>query len=286
MKLNMEDERKIEPADRQLGDLWRDWKGEPTASKSTGSPALHSFLIVVCYLLLCASAAGAYYMVSPRLMVWSPHVATAALIGISALATLLGLFILTVLLSLWLQRDLLAFLPFSKRQAFLMALFPFCKKIGAFIGLFGDTVSASMVAFNNRLILGLSRRAAGRRLLVILPRCLQNFYCQQNVIEDVSNCRSCGKCDIARLVGLMEEHRFHMAVATGGRLARRLVHDFRPAGIIAVACERELLDGLRDFSQIPVWGITNARPEGPCRNTIIDLNEFEATLKSILPADR
>jgi hypothetical protein len=49
----------------------------------------------------------------------------------------------------------------------------------------------------------------------------------------------------------------------------------------AVACERELLEGLREIGGVPVICITNRRPEGPCKNTEVDLEEFEAAVRRL-----
>lgn len=52
------------------------------------------------------------------------------------------------------------------------------------------------------------------------------------------------------------------AVAVVGRSGARLV--------IAVACERELLEGALRCPDVAVLGIPNERPHGPCRNTTVD----------------
>jgi hypothetical protein len=49
--------------------------------------------------------------------------------------------------------------------------------------------------------------------------------------------------------------------------------------VIGVACERDLLSGIRDVRhKLSVLGIANTRPNGPCRDTQINLAELEATL--------
>ena len=53
-----------------------------------------------------------------------------------------------------------------------------------------------------------------------------------------------------------------------------------------MACERDLLSGIQDIcNQIPIIGIPNIRPEGPCKNTTIDLNEFEKAVHTFLGLD-
>ena len=64
-------------------------------------------------------------------------------------------------------------------------------------------------------------------------------------------------------------------VANGGTLARKKVASFRPDGIVAVACERDLTSGILDTYPIPVYGVLNDRPNGPCVNTCVDLKLVE-----------
>jgi uncharacterized protein len=73
-----------------------------------------------------------------------------------------------------------------------------------------------------------------------------------------------------------------LAVATGGTLARRIIVERRPKIIIAVACERDLSSGIQDSYPMPVFGITNHRPYGPCYDTDVDLERVEEALKIFL----
>ena len=45
-----------------------------------------------------------------------------------------------------------------------------------------------------------------------------------------------------------------------------------------MACERDLTSGIADVGNIPVIGIINDRPNGPCYNTVVDINEFKRGL--------
>jgi hypothetical protein len=75
----------------------------------------------------------------------------------------------------------------------------------------------------------------------------------------------------------------HIAVATGGTIARRIVIEVRPDLIIAVACERDLTSGIQDTTPLPVYGIFNQRPFGPCLNTRVALDRVESVLREVLP---
>jgi hypothetical protein len=56
----------------------------------------------------------------------------------------------------------------------------------------------------------------------------------------------------------------------------------RPKIIIGVACERDLTSGIQDSYPIPVYGIFNRRPNGPCYDTDVDLELVEKGMIAIL----
>ena len=80
------------------------------------------------------------------------------------------------------------------------------------------------------------------------------------------------------LIELSQKYGVHLAIATGGTIARRIVVQKRPKIILAVACERDLSSGIQDTYPLPVYGILNNRPFGPCLNTQVALNQLEDAL--------
>lgn len=76
-----------------------------------------------------------------------------------------------------------------------------------------------------------------------------------------------------------------MAVATGGTLARQIVKQIRPKAIVAVACERDLTSGIQDVFPLPVVGVLNERPFGPCFNTRVDIKRVEAAVLDFLEVE-
>jgi hypothetical protein len=84
------------------------------------------------------------------------------------------------------------------------------------------------------------------------------------------------------LVNLAQKYKVNIAVATGGTLARRIIIKTRPKLILAVACERDLVDGMLDVFPIPVYGLLNERPEGPCINTRVKTEILEKVLSKII----
>ncbi|HAA03577.1 MAG TPA: hypothetical protein DCE18_09425, partial [Syntrophobacteraceae bacterium] len=106
--------------------------------------------------------------------------------------------------------------------------------------------------------------------------------CSVKVTHTVENCKRCGKCAIKDLLQLSEKYHVDLAVATGGTIARRIVVEKRPDLIIAVACERDLTSGIQDTTPLPVYGIFNQRPFGPCLNTQVSIAQVEAVLADVL----
>ena len=120
------------------------------------------------------------------------------------------------------------------------------------------------------------------RILILLPHCLQLFDCEIKVTGDINKCVRCGRCDIKGLAELAEKYRIDISVATGGTLARKVIIEKRPKLVVAVACERDLTSGIKDCYPLPVIGILNDRPFGPCFNTRVDVEKIDAALQAVL----
>ncbi len=161
-------------------------------------------------------------------------------------------------------------------------LFPMLVVIGKLIGIKKDQVRRSFVEINNQLVLNEAKKVRPEKLLILLPHCLQFHECSVRITGNIENCKKCGKCKIKDLVGLSEKYNVPISVATGGTLARRIVVEKKPHIIIGVACERDLTSGIQDSFPIPVFGILNRRPFGPCFDTDIDIDRVENAVRVFL----
>ena len=187
---------------------------------------------------------------------------------------------LILALTVLLGRDL----PFSRslRGVLVKVLLPLMGGVGKLFGVSKEQVRRSFIEINNQLVLAAHPRATPDKLLLLMPHCLQYHECQFRITGNVVHCQRCGQCDISGLAELSEKYGVGLAVATGGTLARRIVVERRPKLIIAVACERDLSSGIQDSYPLPVFGITNHRPHGPCYDTEVDLERVEEALKTFL----
>ena len=171
------------------------------------------------------------------------------------------------------------------RGVVIRLLFPLLVLVGKVVGKSKDQVMRAFVTINNQLVLAEARRGRPEKLLILLSHCLQNHDCAMRINVSVENCKACGKCNIKGLVALSEKYHVSISVATGGSVARRIVVQRRPDMIIAVACERELTTGIQDTYPIPVFGILNDRPFGPCFDTEVDLELVEKGMMTFLEYD-
>jgi hypothetical protein len=163
------------------------------------------------------------------------------------------------------------------RGILLKIVYPLLMLLAAFFKGKREAFQLWAVRMNNRLIDPAAINAAN--ILILLPHCLQIADCDVRITHNIQNCKRCGRCGIKDLIGIAEESGLQLFVATGGTIARRIVKDSRPDAIIAIACERDLSSGIVDTYPMPVIGILNERPHGPCVNTQVSLTAVREVLK-------
>ncbi|SNX55596.1 DUF116 domain-containing protein [Thermoanaerobacterium sp. RBIITD] len=156
--------------------------------------------------------------------------------------------------------------------------YPILIVLGKILGFKKDKIQQSFTAINNFLVSSRNIKYKQEDLLILAPHCIQFNECIYKVTNDIDNCRRCGKCQVNDLIKLKEKYGVKVAIATGGTLARKVVKDLKPNAIIAIACERDLTSGIMDVKKIPVYGIINVRPYGPCFNTKVDIGEVEKAI--------
>jgi hypothetical protein len=165
------------------------------------------------------------------------------------------------------------------RAVVLKVLYPLLMLVAAFVKDRKDRFQLFVIELNNRLIRADIDRFRTKRILILLPHCLQINDCDVRITNDIYNCKRCGKCGIKDLIQVADDNGLKLFVATGGNLARRIVKDMKPEAIVAVACERDLSSGIVDSYPLPVLGIPNERPCGPCINTKVSLDKVKEAIE-------
>ena len=158
-------------------------------------------------------------------------------------------------------------------------IYPNILSVCGMIGIDKDKVRKVFSDINNQLILSKAYCIDPQHILILIPHCLQKKECPHKITTEITNCKRCGLCDIDSLIRLQEKYPVKLFVATGGTIARKIVQETQPKAIIAVACERDLSSGIQEVRGIPVIGIVNERPEGPCVNTRVSIGRIEACIQ-------
>lgn len=161
-------------------------------------------------------------------------------------------------------------------------LFPFVVEIGKVMDINRDRISQGMIDLINHLVESSVYRVAAKDILLLTPHCIQKNTCVHKITNDVYNCKQCGQCQVSDLLDIAKEYGCQFVVVTGGTLARMMVKKAAPKAIIAIACERDLVSGMQDVFPIPVIGILNERPCGPCCNTRVDIGRIKKVVEQLI----
>ncbi len=256
--------------DRNLGEEWADWAGDAEEQKGEIEESKSTFLkyASIGTALIIAGLLFLWYMIFPRLEQFTPALTIIVGIGVVVFALLIFLMLGSVTITALTEKGYL--LSCIKENFFFSYLVPVAVRLGKRFGVSRDRMGNSLIKVSNIIVhaKSKSRPKYGRvypdKLLVLLPRCLSK-----------ENRKS--------IVEVVEKNNLISFTVAGGSAARLRIKEMKPQAIIAVACERDLVSGLQDVApKIPVFAIPNKRPEGPCKNTYINIEAFTNSIKDFL----
>lgn len=142
--------------------------------------------------------------------------------------------------------------------------------------------SRFFIQFNNLLTRLRRVRVRPGELLLLVPSCLQKTGCAQTLGETIDDCNACGQCNVTDLLAIRDEFGIRCSMAAGGREALAFVRDPKVKAVVAVACEKELTQGILAVFPKPVLGVLNIQTNGPCRNTRLESDLVRAAVRSVL----
>lgn len=194
---------------------------------------------------------------------------------------LLFLFLLTIGLtalvwSLWCSKTIPSLQNIMYKAT--NVLFPLAIQVGKWFGVNEDHIKNSYIQVSNQLVKAKIKEHPVKKIMILAPHCLQWAYCPYKITINANNCKKCGKCQVKDLIELSEQYDIDLNIVTGGTAARKAVKERRPKAVVAIACERDLTSGIQDVEGLPVLGVINLRPEGPCFNTRVDIEKVEEAI--------
>src|SRR5207248_918721 len=244
-----------------IGQEWDEWDGRPLPENGDFSapPGLFFRFAALTIGIGMALGAALIFLLGPRLGTLWPLLPRTLWLALGAAATATWLWFGTLVFSFyagvlalpegWLERG-----PYLR----LMTLTSHLSRA------FGkrDWVEHAAIDVYNTLAERRGRTVGSGELLVLIPRCLS-------------------KQALDGVLAIAGRYEVPVFVATRGQLARRVIRERRPRAVVAVACERDMMTGLRDVAgRLPVLGLTMRLPNGPCRDAMLDLDVMERWVKT------
>jgi hypothetical protein len=250
--------------DRKLGSEWSEWDGCIDEKEIDFDSRKRLFIgfTILAQLIFSGVAVLFWYLIQPRIIQLSTMLATVLSVIVLGGIVLFFSWVFLNILSIVFGKNLL--LRIFRFEFSLTFLAPMVLRLGDRFGISKDQMSNSFIKVSNSLTKLSKNKFHTSNLLVLLPHCLQ-----RNIRQ--------------KLLDLGDKYKIGIFTASGGSIARKIIARQRPSAVVAVACERDLILGIKDiFMKIPVLGIPNRRPEGPCKNTTVDFEEVENAIRFFL----
>jgi hypothetical protein len=249
--------------DRKLGDQWTGWKdGTDSREAEINENLITFFFLAFCIIFIfVAMVPVAWYLIKPRIVQLNHFISR--LIEWSVEGFALIFLILLFVEGISIVRFKKSIFPYRWREKFILYLLPKTIWLGGKFGISRDRVGNSFIKGHNLITKKFVNNLNTDRLLILLPRCLKRDTRTQ-------------------IMNRIDGNSFKVVTAGGGEQAREAIRQYKPTCILALACERDLMSGIKDVAEnVPVLAIPNKRPEGPCKNTEVCLDELDETLKFI-----
>jgi hypothetical protein len=250
--------------DRKLGDQWVGWDGNVENYEWQIHDGKRLFILAstAIFVMTCCLIGLLWYLISPRMVEFGTTVATITNIVAASFIALALFWFAFMMLSVFTEKNFLKI--FGSKANLVMAFIPWAAKLAQKFGISRDRFGHSFITVHNALTRAVARIVNKDKLLVLLPRCLT-------------------KATFQSVKALGEKYGVTVFIAPGGDIARKMVQETQPMAIIGVACERDLVSGIVDVAPyIPVLGVPNIRPEGPCKHATVNLEDLEKAIQFFL----
>lgn len=252
--------------DRKLGDEWGEWDGDISHTEldvETGKRLFFGFA-AISIVIMAVGALFVWFLIEPRIEQLNGTVANILQYIIYGLIGVVFLVFLQTVFSIITHRNLM--IRIKNYYFSITFLTPFILGLGKKFGISYDKMGNSFIKVSNSLILSTRWKISRSKILILLPRCLRRPIQKQ-------------------IISLANNYKCLIYTVPGGTLARKIIAEQKPAAVIGIACERDLISGMCDVQKIPVIGIPNQRPEGPCKNTTVDYEKIEEAIKFLVESN-
>jgi len=219
--------------DRKLGDEWVGWDGKLSKTEVNVEAGKRLFLgfSLLGILIIAMSTMFVWYMIKPRIFQWSGGVADILEKVVFVIIGLLLIIFLQTVLSIVTRRNFN--IKIGKRKISITFLVSFILTLGSKFNISYDRMGNSFIKVSNSLIRSKRWQTGKEKIVILLPRCLTR------PIRD-------------QIKSIAQKYQCLIYTVPGGELARKIISEQKPSAVIGVACERDLLAGIKDVKSIPV----------------------------------
>ena len=106
--------------------------------------------------------------------------------------------------------------------------------------------------------------------VVFLPHCLRSSNCPARLTPDGIKCLSCGKCQLGKVVPILENAGYTTFIIPGSTFIKRMVKKYKPEGMIGVGCMIEVKEGLELGRKISLTTMGVVNITDGCLETTMD----------------
>jgi len=255
-----------------------------SATKKTRKRTFLGLLLLAVLLLLIGSGVYLVFFTRDPYIAFSRGVVTVLVTAVLVLTALFLCGLLAIVITIMHERTFRG-LGWLMEKTILL-FYPVVLQVGRFLQITQDKIQRSFIEVNNQLVRSRPLKVSSRELLLLLPHCLQDSGCPYNITRNIDNCRRCGGCQVSEIVSMSGSRGVKAEMVTGGTMARQAIEEHAPQAVVALACERDLSSGVLDSFPLPVMGVVNDRPQGPCLNTRVDLGALEEAFDHFLNKQR
>jgi uncharacterized protein len=144
----------------------------------------------------------------------------------------------------------------------------------------------SFCGYNNLRVREAFGGRRARRVLILLPHCIQMARCKAGILDDLQACYDCGLCPVGDYMNAALLNRWEGRIFNRSHKAYRDAREYRPDLIVAVSCTDRLLKGLTKLPEIPSYVIPLSLPHGMCVDTDFSMPHLFAAMEALVEPRR
>ncbi|WP_042706670.1 DUF116 domain-containing protein [Methanomicrobium mobile] len=159
------------------------------------------------------------------------------------------------------------------------------KGICKLLGLDDKEMTAFAIRLHNAMNQSDFEKVPADKRAIFIPQCLRNADCPAHLTPEGIICRRCGRCEIGSHVDSLEALGYHVWIAPGSTLIKRMVKQYRPQAVIGVGCMIEVREGLELLDKANIIGMGVVTLKDGCVETMMNWQDLmDTALLGLEPA--